>query len=777
MADYAAQFWQPTGNGDWQPFYMDLQTGAQLSPEDLPFYQVADQQQIESGAVKLPEEAQKNYQEMVYQSGGNHQAPEGGSVAGPRSMSNNFGYASKPGWMGLASMAPGPAGLAMKAGSLAMNVNNRQAIQDARQTIGLEHKNNFGSFINDQKGLVGNVNFANPQNPDQNETVPVGFEAQDKYGRTMMTPNEARNRALANPGTMTEATPQDVKDAAANFKAQGLEPQKAQSIGSKMLGNMFGTHYNTNPTDKTNHIQTGITGPNARNLERAVQSNEVGPNKGQGLMDLSPSFKNSVENGTHVNPDGSIAGANYAHPERGAITAGLTDRTKEAIGALAANTPGGINVSSAYRSPAVNAAVRGAAQSYHQTGQAFDVSTKGLTDQQKQDLTERAIMSGAMEIGTYGDQSLHVATDRRNPMNASGVAAMYNRTEKNALQNAPGWFTAGVTESRLAPTPQTRPTQVEQDLAAAPNSFVGQERMAAPTGSFAGQERLSQPNDIAQASAPSNISAPASGSMMDRYNAFSADDRKAMAMTLAGEIDPSKTKIGTEDFTNEAHAITSTIDNRVDKYGSVAGVLGSPKQYSTWNNTAAANTAINNYNKNPEAYDNAVRSYYADDKNKLGFTNYHASYVNPGWSKDMKDVQAVGAHIFGTLPGYAPAAPQTPEVGPTPVARPDLSVSATPQSFAQSAPQQTDHFQGPTQVGSPGDNKSDKNDNSSSSGSSSTGGNGGNRGSTGGGFASAAQGGATGSGLGGNSSGSSNSSNSSNGGRSGYGGSRSDGWN
>lgn len=739
----AIQYWQPSGMG-YEPQYLDLATGEPIPYANLPYYDVKDQSEVENGTAQLPQAEQQKFNEIFRPEGGDHQAPQGGSVAGPRSMSNNFGYAAKPGFMGVMGMMPGPVGMVGKLGSLAMNVNNRQAVQDARQVLGLSEKNNFGSFLSDNKGLVGNVNIQNPVNPDMNETVPVGFEASDKVGRTMMTPNEARNRALTNPGSVTEASKQDVKDANQNFAAQGLEAPKAESVGSKMLGNMFGSSYNTSSQDTSNHHVKGL-----------------------GLGDVSPSFRNAVENGRHVNAtdadttNGSIAGVNYSHPERGDVSAGLTDRTRETISALATNTPGGINVSSAYRSPAINDAIGGAARSYHTSGQAFDVSTKGLTDDQKQDMVERGIMSGAMEIGTYGDQSLHMATDRRNPINAGGVAAMYNRTEQNAMQNAPGWFSAGVTQSRLAPTPTPRPSDEEMNMSrlqAAPQSFAAQERMNTPQ-SFAGQERDS---DISKASQPAN----AASSAMDRYNALSDDDKHMMAMTLAGEIDPSKTPIGTDTFTNEAYGIAQTMDNRVGKYGTMAGVLGAPKQYSTWNNDQAAKTAAQNYNLNPAAYDNAIKGYYSSDENNQGFTNYHATNVNPGWGAQMQNSQQIGAHTFGTLPGYSPSQPTAVAVSPAPnsVGTPSLTnASAAPGGFstAPSAQSNTDHFSGPSQTGPSGQ---------SNSNSSAGGGQGGR--SDGGAFGGAS---ATGSGGFANSPSSDKSDNDN--GRSGYSGSRSDGWN
>jgi hypothetical protein len=767
MANVAIQYYDPSGN-TYEPQYLDLQTGNPIDYADLPYYDVKDQSQVSSGEVKLPEEQQKQY-DTIFKSDSSQKgfAPQG-STAQPRNVDNNFGYAHKPGFIGAMGALPGPVGMVGKAASLAMNANNRQAVQDARQVLGLPQKTNLGSFLQDNKGLVANVNISNPKNPDQNETVPVGFEVSDKTGRTMMTPNEARNRSLVNPGSVAEAARQDVKDAQNNFSAQGLTaPKMEQSIGSKMLGNVFGSSYNTAKEDTTDHIATGM----------GVASSKP---KGKGLMDLSPSFKNSIENGTHVNSvddNTDLSGVNYSHPERGDVTTGLTDRTKEAMGALATNTPGGINVSSAYRSSKVNAAIGGASKSFHQTGQAFDVSTKGMTDDEKRDMTERAIMSGAMEIGTYGDQSLHIATDRRNPINsveagqgvnAAGIAAMYNRSEYN-MDKAPGWFTQGVTESRLAPTPTARPTDQEinaQNLAASTQTMAGQERFSTPD-SFAGQDRFSTPQ----------LQNMAQSKSLDRYNALSDDDRRMMAMTLAGEIDPSKTKIGSEDFTKESYGIAQTMDNRVGKYGTMAGVIGAPNQYSTWNNKAAADTAQKNYNLNPTAYDSAVKGYYSSDENNQGFTNYHANTINPGWGAQMTNSQQIGAHTFGTLAEYQ-SQPVAQAVSPAPMATPSLTnASSTAGGFSAgptAAADGSNHFSGPSQTGGQNESNSNSSNNGGNKSDSSTGGQG-----TGGGFASSAgaNGPSTSGGGFANGSSASNKSDNDKNDSSGYGGSRSDGWN
>ncbi len=125
-----------------------------------------------------------------------------GTSTRTRDMTNNFGYINKPGWMGATAALPGALGLGAKAVNVGMNVNNQQAVADARETLGLPEQSTFDQakgFVKDNKGLVGNVEI-NKQN------YPVGFEAEDPTGRTTLTPNEARTRSLTL-GGMTEVAP------------------------------------------------------------------------------------------------------------------------------------------------------------------------------------------------------------------------------------------------------------------------------------------------------------------------------------------------------------------------------------------------------------------------------------------------------------------------------------------------------------------------------------------------------------------------------------------
>jgi hypothetical protein len=147
----------------------------------------------------------------------------------------------------------------------------------------------------------------------------------------------------------------------------------------------------------------------------------------------------------------------------------------------------------------------------------------------------------------------------------------------------------------------------------------------------------------------------------DRFKDITDEEKTLMGMTLAGELDPSKTDMSTEAGRREAMGILSTVENRAPKYGGITEAIQAPKQYSTWNNEAAANTAANNYYGNKSTYDTLVSDYISNPENNLGFTSYHANTVNPGWSSKMANPETIGPHTFGFMSEYTPEkSPVTP---------------------------------------------------------------------------------------------------------------------
>ena len=622
-------------------YYVNPETGERVNPEE---YEIIDQYTahlIELGLEPDPREIKKDKKKDEEDGeenedtgpkwgdhGERHNMPTSSAA---REASNNYGYMKKPGFLNMLGMIPDPkAQLLSKAIGLGINVNNNQAVNTARDMLGLENKTGFGGFVDnfkDNKGYIGDVSY-------NGVTSPVGFEAEDKLGRTTLTANEARMRQQLSQN-FREAEDVEKAQSIGQFQAEnptsvskGLGKAIAGTVakgaiqgalGGNILGGVIGAlagsvkSYGLNIAGNyvSDAISNAIDGTKEVSRE-AVFGSPTGVNT-RSVDDVAP--------GTSVGlTDGINQGISYSHPDRGPVDTNVSSRTMDTMNALAANTPGGINVSSAYRSAGVNAAVGGVGDSQHTHGTAFDVSIDGLNDQQKRDMVERAIMAGAMEIGTYANErkGIHIATDQRfGPLDSAltgGVTAQFNKSRMNYDQ-APGWFKSGVEESQLAATPTARP----------------------------------------EYSAPPGVETVGGVGTIDfnRAEQFTTTDKLGMAMTLAGEVDPSKTDLSTDLGQREAFGILSSIENRVGKYGSIEAAINAPNQYSTWNNAQAAATAKANYAANPDLYNGLVDSFTKNPAANLGFTSYYnSSIANPGWANAMTDVETIGSHQFGTVADY-----------------------------------------------------------------------------------------------------------------------------
>lgn len=85
---------------------------------------------------------------------------------------------------------------------------------------------------------------------------------------------------------------------------------------------------------------------------------------------------------------------------------GVTPAAKAAYDALTAGWGNPLTVTSAYRSPEHNAKVGGAKNSQHTHGNAFDISTAGMSQAEREQLIRKAQEAGFTGIGVY-DNSLH----------------------------------------------------------------------------------------------------------------------------------------------------------------------------------------------------------------------------------------------------------------------------------------------------------------------------------------------------------------------------------
>jgi spore germination cell wall hydrolase CwlJ-like protein len=162
--------------------------------------------------------------------------PDAGKGTMNTNAADNYGYQSKPGFVGPAATAIGmfnPAlGMAAKVGSAAWNANNASAVASARQMLGLPDQVGVKGFtdaikgvMKDNKGQIADVSI-------NNKDYSVGFEALSPTGKTNLTPMEARNRGLTLGGITEKSKPQS-KLEKAMFEDDPVSPEESAPSKSK----------------------------------------------------------------------------------------------------------------------------------------------------------------------------------------------------------------------------------------------------------------------------------------------------------------------------------------------------------------------------------------------------------------------------------------------------------------------------------------------------------------------------------------------------------------
>jgi hypothetical protein len=120
-------------------------------------------------------------------------------------------------------------------------------------------------------------------------------------------------------------------------------------------------------------------------------------------------FMGNIDEATNAQqppPGMGMAGPGGHHPGDGHDhSAGMSPAALAAFDRLSGYYPD-LNVTSAYRDPSHNARVGGAKGSQHIHGNAYDISTAGLSREQIGAMIDAAQMSGFNGIGVY-DNSLH----------------------------------------------------------------------------------------------------------------------------------------------------------------------------------------------------------------------------------------------------------------------------------------------------------------------------------------------------------------------------------
>lgn len=132
----------------------------------------------------------------------------------------------------------------------------------------------------------------------------------------------------------------------------------------------------------------------------------------------------------------SSTGVNY-----GNYGDGLGDPLVQVVEAASKGLTFGFEVVSGYRDPERNAAVGGAKESQHLTGNAMDISIRGMSDAEKSALVTSLADSGAKRIGIYsGNTGLHVdMAEGYPPPEGYTFYPMFDSSFRN-IGNAPSWF-------------------------------------------------------------------------------------------------------------------------------------------------------------------------------------------------------------------------------------------------------------------------------------------------------------------------------------------------
>jgi hypothetical protein len=613
MDKLAIRYVTDDGNGGKTEKFVDANTGKEIS--DTSGYQVMDHydeglEDTSNGfasnpfaAVDITSEEADTTDRIQRTGEGNGDLSRYFNPDNNPDASNNFGYIQQPKALGLASMIPGPLGMAAKGVKTVMGIQNNIGAQDAREYLGLEKQglmSQLGNVARDRKGYIGDVQFAN--NPN---TYAVGLDAQDSKKRTTLTPDEARKRGLM-AGGLTEATREEKQQNLKDFKTDKKAVLEHSPLGQLGL---------PQPADRSS-----IPMANSSELKN---SGAVSPQSlayhGLGLADFAPSNDPDLPTRDMAKVSYDLANAGRSEIPSSGIGSKVSDVVTDVLGAgytvgvTSGQEPAGHKaVGTAHRHP------EGWAADLHITdpqGRVLDQSNPQDRQAIKDVATGMAARYGAnfgMGNEYMGNSTMHIDTMDTSKVKGAGKEwASLGKQWAGDLEKArqTGVMPSQYYDVQNPPEPKARPQQFP---------------------SFA-QEPEQKTVDA------------------NRWNGVTDQDRQLMAQTLAGEIDPSKTDLSTPVGRQEAYGILSTVENRAPKYGGVSKAIQAPQQYSTWNNDAAKNTALSNYNANPETYSGLVNSYMADPKSNLGFTSYHAATVNPGWSADMQNATEIGPHKFGVI--------------------------------------------------------------------------------------------------------------------------------
>lgn len=660
MAKKAIQTLRRGDDGRMKLVYLDLETQQPIEYKDIGGYEIVT---AEGGSYWNPNFTQAPKPQEVtttpktdrvrYSSekNGTQGVQSGGKAKKNTNPIDNFGYFDKPKWMKAAALIPGKIGAAAKLANVAVNANNAGAVNRAREMLELppvKGKGAVKSLLKDQQGQVAN-GYIN------GEDYSIGFEALSPSGKTNLTPDEARKRALTLGGFTEGVSPTADMPEEKGKKKSVIE--KITGLGEGWLGDFLDKKFGKD--------EKGTDKPITPTEKKVLQ---MGGGTWGGDMPIGKQ-KDDIVNRPASQPAQGFIG----RPSTPNISYEFGKKTKrnqipssgvgEKVGAIAGKL--GLKAHMYSGQEPEGAKPAGTAHR-HPEGYAGDFY---FTDRQGNVVRDPKVMEQiALEVGALGGNAglgpeymgrTNMHLDTMPIENYPGHGQTWGSTASR-WKGDMAWAKSVQQNPRPAspPTPTARPEPLSLDPVGESLNPIGDvegtvfDRIG-PKGTFSKQAVSDVPTSFV-GSTPARIAAlgmtPRTPEQVDR-----------MSRALAGELSPEQLaglKANDPIAQRELANMVTTIENRAAsaKYGTLESALN-PSQYNSLM-TGNLDVTNGNYSIYGSTLSEGINDYYtgALKPDNYDFTSYYnADISNPSWGPGMSDRQKVGDHTFGALPEYRPS--------------------------------------------------------------------------------------------------------------------------